>query len=630
MHRASAGLNGTDLYPRIGSYGVIGNMQTCALVSPHGSVDWWPVPNLEDPSLFSRILDAHKGGYFRIAPMGEHDVERTYLDRTNVLCTVFETDSGRVTLTDFMPVWEGSPRQESPPAIFRRVACRDGQVDLGFEFAPRFDYGRGDTHLDTVSGGVRAVGRENRAFLSVDNSLPYTVDDTLARGSLSLSSGDRTWLTVRWEETPDPSKTGRRLLADTVEYWRDWVHDCKAVRHTFGGRWHENVVRAELALKLLIYESGAVASGATTSLPEDVGGVRNWDYRFNWLRDAAFTMQALYNLGHDREMRAYLSWFLDLCHANNPSQLQPLYGLEGKTELTERQLEHLDGYRGSRPVRVGNAAVGQRQLDIYGDVVLAIYESTRFDRDLFDDDDWPVVRDIVEYVCEVWDEPDSGIWEVRHGPQQFVYSKVMCWVALDRGIAIAEDMGFDAPIERWRDVKASIKATVLDRGYNDERQTFVRTFDGDDLDATGLLLPAFGFLPFDDERVQRTVDATIEELEDEHGLVRRYRCDDGLPGDEGAFLWCSFWLVDILALTGRTEAARTRFEDLVGYTGTADLLAEEVDPATGELRGNYPQAFSHVGLVNSALYLAVTAGADVRGPPPLAVHLGEGHVVDSA
>nr|WP_275690768.1 glycoside hydrolase family 15 protein [Halorubellus sp. JP-L1] len=413
-------------------------------------------------------------------------------------------------------------------------------------------------------------------------------------------------------------------LADTVSFWRDWSHGCDgAAECAFAGPWHGLVVRSGLVLKLLTHaETGAIAAAPTTSLPEDVGGVRNWDYRYNWLRDAGFTVQALSNLGHVDAASDYVQWFVELCQAKHPADVQPLYGLHGETDLDEHELDHLEGYRESRPVRVGNGAADQLQLDVYGELLLAVDELHQHDHDL-SADEWDTVRGIVEHVADVWETPDAGIWEVRDGPKQFVYSKVMCWVALDRGIDLAESGGFDAPVDDWRTTREAIRETVLGRGYDDDLDAFAQTLDGSTVDATALLLPVVGFLPFDDDRVRATVRTIERRLGENDALVSRYDGDDGLPGDEGAFVLCSCWLVDALALSGRVDDARERFEALLEHVNSLGLLAEELDEETGAYLGNYPQAFSHVGLVNSALYLGWANGRDFPSAPPMAIRLGD-------
>jgi GH15 family glucan-1,4-alpha-glucosidase len=367
------------------------------------------------------------------------------------------------------------------------------------------------------------------------------------------------------------------------------------------------IVRSGLVLKLLTHhETGAICAAPTTSLPEEIGGSRNWDYRFNWIRDASFTVQALKNAGHVKEAKNNLKWFMDICKgAHEPRDIQIMYGLHGEADLEEIELPHLSGYRNSRPVRIGNGAAKQKQLDIYGELLNAFYETTQY-RGVVSRGDWGYVMKILDYVCDVWNTTDAGIWEVRSGAQHFVYSKLMCWVAIDRGIKIAELSNFEAPIGRWDKCREDIKNAILQRGFNKKLNSFVQSFDSETLDATSLLIPIRGFLPFDDDRVQGTIDAALKGLTTKNGLVYRYKGEDGLPGSEGAFVLCSFWLVDVLALSGRVEEAEDVFNNLLKYISPLGLFAEEIDPETGEQLGNFPQAFSHIGLVNSALYLGKT------------------------
>lgn len=597
-------------------YGLIGNLETCALVGSNGSIDWFPFPHLESPSMFAAILDPDHGGRFEISPTASFSSVQQYVERTNVPETTFRTATGTAIVTDFMP--PAGETDGPKKVLYRRVECIEGLVSLELNFEPRFDYDRAKTIFESTEKGVRAAGEEERALLESPVSLD--VDSDHAAGSIALNTDETAWFLLRCTGAEDADTDPETALSQTIEYWRDWAHACPDDSEcVFGGPWHDLAVRSGLVLKLMTHvETGAVAAAPTTSLPEEIGGVRNWDYRFSWLRDAAFTLQALANLGHTEEVRSYFEWFLDLCHAETPAEIQPLYGLHGETDLTEEELEDFSGYRSSQPVRVGNDAAGQRQLDIYGELVLAAHETVRTD-DL-SAEDWESLRGIIEYVREVWDGKDAGIWEVRGDVRHFVYSKVMCWAALDRGLAIADGGDFEAPVEQWQETREEIKEAVIERGFDENPNSFVQSFDGTDtLDATGLLIPMVGFLPFDDPRVQGTIDAIDDRLATDDGLVHRYDGDDGLPGEEGAFILCSFWLIDALVLSDRTDEAHERFENVLEYVSPLGLLAEEVDAKTGTQLGNFPQAFSHIGLINSALYLGRAEGKEQPDIEPMGI-----------
>jgi GH15 family glucan-1,4-alpha-glucosidase len=602
----------------IEGYGLIGNLETCGLVGVDGSVDWFPFPHVESPTVLAAILDPDRGGRFRIGPAGPFDSEQRYVGETNVLETTFRTDDGAATVTDFMPP---AGRIDHPAKVlYRKVTCTEGEITLDVEYAPRFDYARADPDIEATESGVRAEGGDEQTLL--ETGAPVEIVDGRVTGTLTLGEGDVEWFLLRCTGAEDADTDPEAALTDTIRYWREWAHTCGDGGCVFDSPWHDLAVRSGLALKLLTHETGAIAAAPTASLPEDVGGVRNWDYRFNWLRDAGFTVQSLMNLGHVEEATAYFDWFMELCHVDDPGKLQPLYGLHGDTDLSERELDHLSGYRDSRPVRIGNGAADQRQLDIYGELVLAVDEMLCHDSS-FGDDDWEAIRAIVDYVRENWTERDAGIWEVRGGNEHFVYSKVMCWVALDRGINVATEHGFDAPVDEWRDARETIRADILENGYDEAAGSFVQAYGSDSIDATGLLIPIVGFLPFDDERVRNTIDTVEDRLLVDDVLVRRYDGDDGLPGEEGAFTLCACWLVDALALSGRVEEARERFDALTDYVSPTGLIAEELDTETGTQLGNYPQAFSHIGLVNSTLYLGYVDGGSQPGPPPMGIRLGD-------
>ena len=602
-------------YKPLGDYGVVGNLETVALVGRDGAIDWCCLPSVDSPSVFAAVLDDERGGRFTVRPTESFESLQEYVDRTNVLETRFRTASGRATVTDFMPVPSIAQESGTPiETIHRRVTCESGQVEISVDFAPRFEYARTMPTVEPVANGVVARGANEPVYLS--SSMPLSALEHGAGATVTLEEGETHWLVFGYghEPTLDPNHH-QQVFDDVVRYWREWAHTCPDTGDCpVGGPWHQLVVRSALTLKLLInHETGAICAAPTTSLPEDIGGVRNWDYRYNWIRDAAFTVRALTELGHEAEARDYFDLCLNHCSRGPPSDVDPVYSVHGDPVPDERTLDHLSGYRESAPVRVGNAAGNQHQIDAYGELIHGIHETTRYGRSI-DEDDWAAMRDLIDYVCDAWTEPDAGIWEMRTDRRHFVYSKVMCWVALDRGLKIVADTDFDAPVERWEACRREIKETVVEEGYSETANSFVSTFgDENRLDATSLLIPLVGFLPADDTRVQSTIDAILDRLLIDDGLVIRYEGDDGLPGEEGAFLLCSFWLVSALAQSGRVDEAAAIFEDVRQHVSPLGLLSEEVDPEEGIQLGNVPQAFSHIGLINSAL--ALSKGLD-SGPDP--------------
>ena len=589
-------------YEPLEHYGIVGNLETCALVGRNGSIDWCCLPRLNSSSVFAALLDTERGGRFAIRPADDYESTQQYLERTNVLQTTFETESGTATVTDFMPLSMGSEgNQPKVRALYRKVTGVEGTVDLDVTFAPAFDYARAETRVEAFSDGVVASGEARRITLS--SPVGLDAGDGEASGSLSVEEGDTGWFVLEYgTRAPTDEEACESLLDDTAAFWRDSAHSCDGEDCPFVGYGHDQVVRSELVLKLLVYQdTGGITAAPTTSLPEVVGGVRNWDYRYNWIRDGAFTVRAFHNLGDREKALEYLDRFLELGRSDDPAELQPLYGLQHGSTYEEQELSHFSGYRNSQPVRIGNGAAAQLQLGIYGELVLAFYELTRSDREL-SRENWNAVYDLVEYVREVWQRPDAGIWEMRGGPKQFVHSKLMCWVALDRAVEIAEREGYDAPVDEWRDERETIKETVVERGFDEEQNSFTQAFDDDQIDASLLLIPLFGMLPIDDPRVEGTIDAVVDRLATDDGLVDRYE-HDGLPGEEGAFVLCSFWLVDCLAFAGENERAREIYDNVRERFSPLGLVSEEIDPETGDLLGNFPQAFSHLGLVNTALFL---------------------------
>lgn len=616
-------------YPPIAAHAVIGDLRTVAVVCVDGSIDWCCLPDLDGPSVFASLLDRRRGGRFRVHAEGAAAGAQRYEDDTNVLRTVFTTPRGRLALTDFMPLAgsiTGTDERHAGGELHRLLECETGEVEVAVEWSPRFDYARAETCIEPCAGGARASGAGTRLALG-GLPVPVAVDDDagpVARARFTLRAGERVALRLRWDADRAPGDVDGclRALEETRRAWRDWAKACAALPGAGEagaiGRRRALLVRSGLTLKLLSHRhTGAIAAAATTSLPEAIGGVRNWDYRFSWIRDSAFTAQALFALGHRDEARDFLGFAQRAAFGAGQRglRLQVMYGLHGETALHEVILAHLEGYAGSRPVRVGNAAVGQHQLDIYGELLSAAYELVRMGGTI-DAARWRFLAAIADQVATIWREPDWGIWEVRGGPRQFVYSKVMAWVALDRAVRMAVRFGLPAPVRRWRRVKREIKRAVLTEGYDERLGAFVQAFGEQGLDAANLRIPVVEFLPFDDPRVQGTIDRTLERLV-VNGLVYRYHTPDGLPGGEGAFGLVSFWMADALTLSGRVEEAQAFFDRIADRANHVGLFAEEFDPATGAFLGNLPQAFTHVGLVNSALYLAQAAGWRPPVPAPI-------------
>jgi GH15 family glucan-1,4-alpha-glucosidase len=605
-------------YKWLENYGIIGNLDTCALVGNDGSIDWCCFPHIESSSVFAAILDIKKGGHFSIRPSGHYGSEQQYIENTNVLQTIFNSDTGSATLTDFMPMKDGHEAgSHELQTIYRKIACDQGKVDLSIEFNPRFDYARAETAIKETENGLAATGNDEELHLKSDIKLK--IDGAMSPTDFSIKEGETLWFVLQHGHNIKVLPGGCDCALDeTVKYWQEWAHKCGPDGCLFDEPWHDLIVRSGLVLKLLTHhETGSICAAPTTSLPEEIGGERNWDYRYNWIRDAAFTVQALHSLGHTREAKNHLNWFLNLCSSKvEPDKLQIMYGLHGETELNEEELPHLSGYKNSGPVRIGNAASKQRQLDVYGELINAIYEMHRYGEDI-SGSIWELVYKYVEYVSEKWDIEDYGIWEVRSEPRHFVYSKLMCWVAIDRGIKIAGLGGFEAPVDKWIETRDVIKEKVLKKGFSTELNTFTQSFDSEILDATALLIPVMGLLPYDDPRVKGTIDAVMENLMRKGCLVYRYIGMDGLRGYEGTFTLCSFWLIDVLALSGRVDEAERIFTLLLDYAGPLGLFSEEIDPETGEMLGNYPQAFSHIGLINSALYLGIAKGKGSMAPLPI-------------
>jgi GH15 family glucan-1,4-alpha-glucosidase len=579
-------------YLPIPDHGLIGDLHTAALVGNDGRLVWLPWPNFSAPSLFTAILDDERGGAWSLAPTDVTRSTQRYDGDTAILITAFETPTGRAELWDWMSPFDG----EAPGHdLCRELRCVEGEIEVGGVFAPRPDYARSTPQLQAHADGLRFDAHGLTLQLASDPA--WTIDGDRAALNTTLRAGE----SVRCVLSSGPELVSLHALAADLDaarsFWQAWIARCR-----YEGPWRDLVCRSAIVLKLLTYApTGAIVAAPTTSLPEWIGGERNWDYRYTWLRDASFTLTALCSLGYHEEEGRFYDWLARIAERED-TPLQIMYGIEGEKELTERSLDHLEGYKQSQPVRIGNGAYDQRQLDIYGGVLdsALAYEHHQ---NVLSEAHWNALRDEIDYVCAHWDEPDQGIWEMRGPPQQHTFSKLMCWVTVDRGIHIAEHEGWEYDRDRWHSTRDAIRESIECNAWNADIGAFTMAYGSTALDASVLTIPIVGFLPPTDERVRSTVKAIERELS-RGALVYRYRAEDGLEGDEGAFLLCSFWLVDALTLIGEIEDARGRFEELIGYASTHGLLSEEVDPATGTALGNYPQAFSHIGLVNSALYLS--------------------------
>jgi GH15 family glucan-1,4-alpha-glucosidase len=585
-------------------YGLIGDMQSAALVGRDGAVDWLCLPRFDSASCFSALLGDERHGRWVVAPAGEvRATTRRYRPGTLVLETDFETAAGAVRVIDFMP-----RRGEGPPRLMRIVEGLRGRVPMRMELSLRPDYGSIRPWIEPATDGVVATSGPDAFRLSTP--LALEVDDGSVRADFDSVEGARERLTLTWhlswDETP-PVEDADSALARTEAWWREWSGRCR-----YEGAYREAVLTSLIALKAMTSETtGALIAAPTTSLPEEIGGVRNWDYRYCWLRDSVLALEALLGAGYTDEALAFRDYLLRV-GTGDPTTAQIMYGIGGERRLTEFELPHLPGYEGSTPVRVGNAASEQFQLDVYGEVAGVLFVGAevvgRIESRL-----WPRWRAIVEHVETVWRKPDDGIWEARGPQRHYTYSKVMAWVVFDRAVRLAERFGLNAPVDRWKQIRDEVHREVCEQGYDPERNTFTQYYGSKELDASVLNIPLVGFLPGTDERVTGTIDAVWREL-GRDGFVSRYstaETDDGLPGDEGQFLACSFWLVSALALNGRPEEARKLFERLVGLSNDLGLLAEEYDVAHGRQVGNFPQAFSHLTLILAAR--AISA-ADTERP----------------
>ena len=580
---------------RIEDYALIGDCQTAALVARDGSIDWLCLPRFDSGTCFAALLGTPEHGRWLIAPVGGvRKVNRHYRPGTLVLETVFETEDGEVAVIDFMP-----PRSQVPELI-RVVEGRRGRVPMHLELVIRFDYGSIIPWVRHLDRGLSAIAGPDRIRLRTGVELHGIDYRTVAE--FAVAEGQREIFELAWQPAhlPEPREFAvLRALEETEQWWRDWSARCPDE-----GEWTEAVARSLITLKALTYApTGGLVAAATTSLPEQLGGIRNWDYRYCWLRDATFTLMALLHAGYVEEARAWREWLLRAV-AGEPSKIQIMYGLAGERRLTEMELPWLPGYEGSGPVRLGNAASQQFQLDVYGEILDAMYQGFRHGLKPTEDSR-RVALGLLDFLETNWDQPDEGIWEVRGKRRHFTHSRMMAWVAFDRAVRVVEWLGVEAPLQRWRSLRDEIHAQVCREGYDAEVGAFVQFYGSRRLDASLLMMPLVGFLPPHDVRVRGTIEAIQRDLVTD-GFVHRYAPDpevDGLPAGEGVFLLCTFWLADCLALMDRHADARRTFERLLSVRNDVGLLSEMYDPARGRLLGNFPQAFSHIGLVNTALSL---------------------------
>ena len=602
-------------YLPIEEYGLIGNMRTSALVGVNGSIDWFCFPYFDSPSVFGAVLDDRKGGWCKIASHGNEATHKQYYwPDTNVLVTRFLSEQGVGQVIDFMPV--GLKATEAGHhGIIRRVQAIRGNVTFRLECFPAFNYAR-DPHTTTLTS-EGACFEAPGLSLWLGSTIPLQQEGNGVVAEFAIQEGHELTFSLQQVERIEAccgaisQDQADKLFRQTVTYWRQWLSQC-----TYRGRWREMVQRSALTLKLLTFEpTGAIVAAPTCSLPESIGGERNWDYRYTWIRDAAFTIYALLRIGFTEEAEKFMHWLEARCHELNPDgSLQIMYGIDGRHALNEETLSHLDGYKGSRPVRVGNGAYDQLQLDIYGELLDSVYLYNKYGSPI-SYDLWNHLRRLVNWVCDNWMRPDEGVWEVRGSQQHFLYSKLMCWVAVDRGLRLADRRSFPADRDRWLKVRDTIYEEIMEKGWSETRNAFVQRYGSEALDAANLMMPLVFFVSPTDPRMLKTLEAINQSPEKgglvANALVHRYNVnetEDGLRGEEGTFNICTFWLVEALTRAGRVDEARLTFEQMLGYANHVGLYAEETGHH-GEGLGNFPQAFTHLALISAAFNLDRVLGS---------------------
>jgi alpha,alpha-trehalase len=610
-------------YLPIREYSLIGDCHTAALISSGGSIDWYCPGRFDNPAVFCRILDANKGGFLEIAPTESCSTSRKYVENSNILTSVLISDNSKLVVKQFMPIRSEEPggMAKDVTAMFKIVSLVEARTDteIRVRFKPTFNFAKNQSHFERCPGAVVASWLGNYLTLWCRDMEFSLNDNGVAEGILRISQEEKRWIVLDYKENEKDVQISfsdeecNTWLNDTQEYWQKWTGKC-----SYHGPYRNEVLRCALALKLLTYEpSGAVIGAPTTSLPEEIGGERNWDYRYSWLRDSALILYALMTVGYRNEATDFFKW-LQLTQKKDPKRIpQIMYKIDGGDSIREATLDNLEGYKKSSPVRIGNAAASQFQLDIFGEVMISanlhyLHNEDDETKESWAEkradcsDIWPILKQLVNEAAQKWRQPDSGIWEIRGELREFLYSRLMCWAALDRGVILARKFDLPAPINSWQDARDEIRSAILSKGYNSTEKAFTQSFGSKALDASALIIPRIGFLPGTDRRVISTIKS-IEEKLTNNGYVYRYLTEDGLPGREATFGLCTFWQIDALALGGRQEAAQDLFEKMISSANDVGLLSEELDTKSGAFLGNFPQGISHSGLIGSAVNLSKIA-----------------------